>query len=450
MKKILLIIISVILIILIAVGIYMNPLLPIITGYAAKNLASGIFVSGRDQKDIEAVDLNFSFIQYTRNRVDLENKTVVSKFLWNKATAVYQDGYGCTLVRDFTKEEILDRPPLPYQSSIKQHPESYWPKGDKLPLISPKDVNYSILETAVNNAFALESPRMGSRAIIVVYKDQIVAEKYADGFSAETRFLSWSMAKSITNALVGILVKEEKIDIYNPIMMPGWDKDERAAITWSDMMHMGSGLEWEEDYGNESDVNVMLYKVGDFGSFTADKSYVAPPNTIYNYSSGSSNLVSLRMRDYFECDVAYYAFPYNKLFKEIDMNSVVFETDAAGIYVGSSYLYATARDFARFGLLYLNDGYWLGKQILPKEWVDYSSTPADASGGEYAAYFYANESLDLPDVPNDTYYCRGHDGQRIYIVPSRDLLVVRLGYSKKGTFDFNLMMKEILAAFPEK
>ncbi len=450
MKKILLIITSVILVILIAVGIYMNPLLPIITGYAAKNLASGIFVSGRDQKDIEAVDLNFSFIKYTKNRVDLENKTVVSRFLWNKATAVYQDGYGCTIVRDFTKEEILDRPPLPYQSTTKQRPESYWPKGDKLSLISPQDVNYPVLETAVNNAFALESPRMGSRAIIVLYKNQIVAEKYADGFSAETRFLSWSMAKSVTNALVGILVKEGKIDIYEPIMMPGWEKDERAAITWNDMMHMSSGLEWEEDYGNESDVNVMLHKVGDFGSFTAAKPAVAPSNTDWNYSSGSTNLVCLKMRDYFECDVAYYAFPYNKLFKEINMNSVVFETDAAGTYVGSSYIYATARDFARFGFLYLNDGYWMDKQILPDGWVDYSFTDADASGGEYASFFWSNTSLELPDIPKGTYSCEGHDGQVIYIIPSRDLVLVRLGYSKKGTFDFNLMMKEILAAFPEK
>jgi CubicO group peptidase (beta-lactamase class C family) len=449
MKKVLIIVVSVLVVILIGVGIYMDPLLPIITGYAAKGLASGVFVSGRAQEDIENVDLNFSFIKYTKNKVNYKDKSVTSRFLWNKSTAVYQDGYGCTIVRDFDKDDILDRPVLSYKSDNQLNMNEPWPVGDRLSDYRPANVDYTVLDAAVEQAFGNEPPHNGTRALIVIHDDQIIAEKYAEGYDATTRLLSWSMGKSITNALIGILVKEGKIDINEPMLMPGWEQDERKLITWNDIMHMSSGLEWEEDYGNESDVNVMLHKVGDFGTYAADKPAVAKPNTVWNYSSGSTNIACLKLKDYFDTDADYYNFPYEKLFRPINMRSVVFETDAAGTFVGSSYVYATARDFARFGLLYLNNGYWQGKQILPDGWVDYSSAPADASGGEYAAFFWSNASQELPDAPEDMYSCEGHDGQMIYIIPSLDVCIVRLGYSKSGTFDFNLMLKDILEAFPE-
>ena len=449
MKKVLLIIGAVLLVVLIGAGIYLNPLLPIITGYAAKGLASGVFLSEREQEDIEAVDLNFSFIQYTKNKVDLEKKTVTSRFLWHKSKVVYNEDYGCTIVRDFTEEQILNRPSLLYKSTTKQDNNLEWPEGDRIDNSMVEGVDYTLLSEAVDNAFGNEAPHLGTRALLVVYKDKLVAEHYADGFYSGTRLLSWSMGKSVTNALVGILSKQGKLDINDPLLMPDWADDDRAPITWADMMHMSSGLEWEEDYGNESDVNVMLHKVGDFGKFTAEKPSVAPVNTVWNYSSGSTNLVCLKMKDLFETDAEYYNFPYTFLFQKLGMNSVVFETDASGTYVGSSYIYATARDFTRFGMLYLNDGNWLGEQILPEAWVDYTRTEALASGGEYGSYFWLNLSGEYPDAPKDTYTCEGHDGQFIIIIPSKDIVMVRLGYSNPDEFDLNLMMKDILTAFPE-
>ncbi len=449
MKKVILIVVGVLLVILIGAGLYLNPLLPIITGYAAKGLASGIFLSEREQEDIEAVDLNFSFIKFTKNRVDYEKKTVTSKFLWNKSKVVYDKNYGCTIVRDFTEAEIFDRPPLLYKSSTEQNYAHEWPEGDRVDNSMIEGVDYTLLSDAVDNALGDEIPHLGTRALLVVYNDKIVAEQYADGFDVSTRLLSWSMGKSVANALVGILNKQDKLDINEPILMPAWENDARAAITWADMMHMSSGLEWEEDYGNESDVNVMLHKVGNFGKYTAEKPSIAPVNTVWNYSSGSTNLVCLKMRDLFKTDAEYYNFPYTFLFQKLGMNSVVFETDASGTYVGSSYIYATARDFARFGMLYLNDGNWLGEQILPEGWVDYTRSEAIASGGEYGSYFWLNLSGEYPDAPKDTYTCEGHDGQFIIIIPSKDIVMVRLGYSNPDEFDLNLMMKDILAAFPE-
>ena len=449
MKKVLLIVAAVLLVVVIGAGLYLNPLLPIITGYAAKGLASGVFLSEREQEDIEAVDLNFSFIKFTKNKVDFENKTVCSRFLWHRSKVIYNDDYRCTIVRDFTEEEILDRPPLIYESTTDLRENIEWPAGDLITNEYYEEIDYTLLAEAVDNAFGNEPPYYGTRALLIVYKDNLIVEEYADGFGPNTRMLSWSMAKSVTNAMVGILSKQGKVNINDPILMPGWGKDERKLITWADMMHMSSGLEWEEDYGNESDVNVMLHKVGDFGSYTAAKPPIAEPNTVWNYSSGSTNLVCLKIKDLFNNEAEYYNFPYTFLFRKIGMNSVVFETDAAGTYVGSSYIYATARDFARFGMLYLNNGNWLGEQILPEGWVDYTTSPAEASDGQYGSYFWLNLSGKLPDAPEDTYFCQGHDGQWIIMVPSKDLVVVRLGYSDKSEFSNNLMMKEILEAFLE-
>lgn len=447
MKKALLIIVAVLLVVLIGAGLYLNPLLPIITGYAAKGLGSGVFLSERSQEDIESVDLNFSFIKFTKNKVDHKNRTVTSRFLWNKSEVVFDEDYGCTIVRDYSKEQILNRPPLLYHSTTDLRMDTEWPAGDIVASEHYDEIDYSLLSDAVDHAFGNEAPHYGTRALLVVYNNDLIVERYADGFDAKTRMLSWSMAKSVTNALVGILYKEDKLNINMPVLMPGWENDDRQAITWADLMHMTSGQEWEENYGNESDVNVMLHKVGDFGSFAAEKSLESPVNTVFEYSSGSPNMVCLKMKDLFENREDYYNFPYVSLFRKIGMNSAVFETDAAGTFVGSSYIYATARDFARFGMLYLNDGNWLGEQILPEGWVRYTTTEAPASEGDYGSYFWLNLGGEYPDAPKDMYTCEGHDGQFIINIPSKDLTIVRLGFSDPDEFDLNLMIKEILEAF---
>ncbi|HAC73268.1 MAG TPA: serine hydrolase, partial [Porphyromonadaceae bacterium] len=191
---------------------------------------------------------------------------------------------------------------------------------------------------------------------------QPVAEKYADEFSTETLFLSWSMAKSFINALAGILVKEGKLDIYASAGMDEWKNDERRNITIHHLMQMNSGLEWNEDYGNSSDVNNMLHKEGDMARFASSKPLEYSPGSVFEYSSGSTNIVSYLMRKAIGDDAEYFAFPREQLFNKIGMRSAVFEVDASGTFVGSSYLYASLRDYARFGLLYLNNGNWQGEQ----------------------------------------------------------------------------------------
>lgn len=439
-------IIAAFIILLLAIGcFYMNPLLPIITGYAAKNLSSGIFVAGRTQESMQAIDLNFSFIKLTKNKINWQTKEVKSSFLWNSSTSVYIDGFGCSLVNDATIDEIKNRPYTIVETQPITPDTIAWPMGDVISDTIPSEVNIELLNQSIEQAFADTIPFKGTFAVMVVYKGQPIAEKYSEGFKPDTKFLSWSMAKSFTNALTGILVKEGKIDIDAPIGFPEWANDQRKNISISNLMQMNSGLEWNEDYGNSSDVNNMLHKVGDMAKFTYQKPYQYAPDSAWIYSSGATNVVSYIIRQTIANDANYYAFPRTELFNKIGMRSAIWEVDASGTFVGSSYIYATMHDYARFGLLYLKNGNWLGEQLLPTNWVDYTTTVAKGSNGQYGAFFWLNKSgTDYPDVPRDMYCCRGHDGQYIYIIPSKELVVVRTGFSKNGDFDNNRFLSSIV------
>ncbi|WP_430972592.1 serine hydrolase domain-containing protein [Sunxiuqinia rutila] len=438
------ILLTLLVVILLAAGYFLNLLLPVATGYAAKNLASGIFLSGRSQEALEAEDLNFSIIAYTNSTVDFENREVVSRLLWCKSKAIYVDGYGCTLVEDFSEEEIKNRSykalePLPARPDTLP-----WPIGDLMPDSLPEGLKPDRMNQVVEQAMSDSLPFKGSFAVMVVYKGQVVAEAYRDDFSANTRFLSWSMAKSMTNTLVGLRVKDGALAIHQPLPVEAWQADGRKAITLNNLLQMNSGLAWNEGYGGLSDVTVMLHKVGDMGLYAQEKAYEFQADSVWEYSSGSTNLVCREFRKSFSREEDYFAFPRQRLFNPLGMTSAVFEVDASGTFVGSSYVYATMRDYARFGLLYLNDGKWLGQQLLPEGWVDYTTDVAKGSGGRYGSSFWLNQSGEFPDAPRDLFLCRGHDGQFICMIPSKELVVIRTGYSKKGEFDLNQLLKGVL------
>ena len=425
---------------------YIGTLAPIITGYAAKNLASGIFVAGRTQESMEQEDLNFSFIRYNVNKVDYGKKEVTSRFLFWKSKAIYIEGFGCTLVRDFPEEGIRSRPYTVVSSPGTAPDTISWPSGDLLADTLPRGMDMEKLNRALDHALINQVPMKGTFAVAVAYKNQLVAERYRDGFSAENRFLSWSMAKSFTNTLVGILAYEGVVDINQPVPVEEWQEDDRRQITLAHLMNMTSGLEWNEDYGSNSDLNKMLFKKGDMARFTLGKSAEAKPDELWKYASGSTNVVSGLIRQATGDDKAYYALPRSALFNRIGMRSAIFETDPSGNFVGSSYVYASMRDYVRFGLLYLNDGIWEGERILPEGWVDFTVLPASNSEGQYGAFFWLNRDNSYPGVPADMFCCRGHDGQYIYIIPSKDLVVVRTGFSKKGEFDLQTFLKSVVEA----
>ena len=437
-KAILRIVLALLLVAILGGCVYLNSLMPIITGYAAKNLASDVFVSGREPADVEALDLHFSFIKFTRNRVDFENHTVTSRFLWSKATALYRDGYGVTLLRGRkAKERLLSQSfPLP--------PE---PAGSET--LQPGDSATSARLAPIAKALVDDHAYNGTPfAFVVLHKGAIVAERYRPGITADTRLLSWSMGKSFTNALVGLMAGDGMVDIYAPMDIPQWQDDGRRAITLNDLMQMQSGLEWNENYGNRSDVNLMLHREEDMGLFALSKPLMAKPGTHWYYSSGSTNIVMRYLRGKFASDTEFLAYIRSRLFEPLGIRNACFEPDMSGTPVGSSYLYVTARDYARFGQLYLDDGMIGTTRILPENWVKYASTPASDSEGGYGAFFWLNQNKKCPDAPTDMFSCQGHDGQEIYIIPSRDLVVVVLGYSPKPdrVIDFNALLRDVIAA----
>ena len=417
--------------------IYLNTLMPIITGYAAKNLASAVFVSGRDQADVEALDLHFSFIKFDRNKVDYENKTVTSRFLWAKATAAYREGYGVTLLRGKAKDKkafLSQKYPLPKDA----YPE-YLPAGDSALAARLEPIAKALVDTRSYNGHPF--------AFVVLHEGGVVAERYDEGITRETQLLSWSMGKSFTNALVGIMAGDGMVDIHAPMDIPEWQHDGRKAITLSDLMQMQSGLQWNENYGNRSDVNLMLHREADMGQYALSKPLEHEPGTFWYYSSGSTNIVMRYLRGLFPSDEAFLSYLRTRLFAPLAIANPHFEPDMSGTPVGSSYLYVTARDFARFGQLFLDDGCIGDTRILPEGWVDYTATPASDSQGGYGAFFWLNRSLHYPDAPEDMLSCQGHDGQEIFIIPSKRLVVVILGYSPKPdrVIDFNGVLRDIIA-----
>ena len=437
------------LIVVLSGAFYLDRLMPVITGYAAKNLASGVFVSGRSQEALEAEDLHFSLIRYTTNTVDTINKEVTSRFLWGQSKAICLNGYGCTLVKDFSVDEIRERS-YPHTIVLPERADTIpWPMGDVVADSIPQGMNMAKLNQAVAQAMSDTIPFKGTFALMVLYKGQPVAEVYRHDFNPQTRFLSWSMAKSFINTLIGLRAKEGKISLDSPIELAGKKLHPESTVTVRNLLQMNSGLEWNEDYGNLSDVTIMLHKVGDMGAYTAQKPVQFAPDSVWSYSSGSSNLASLALRHSFATDTDYLRYPREALFNKIGMRSAVFELDASGTFAASSYLYATMHDYARFALLYMNQGNWHGEQLISQDWVTYTRQPAAGSKGRYGLSFWLNQSGNFPDAPADMFMCKGHDGQFIFMIPSKELVVVRTGYSPKGTFDANLLLKGILASLEE-
>jgi len=438
---------SVLIILLVGLGYgiyFINSLLPIITGYPAKYLCSAVFVSNREQAEVEAMDLNFSFIRYTKSIVNFQDSSVTNTFLWGKSKAIFRKGFGATLVRA-VPEEDLRKVKFPELPATYNQDTIVWPMGNVMPA-KTGDIDTLKLAQITVKLMDEEGYNGHAFAFMVVHKGIPVAEAYQPEFNEKTRFLSWSMAKSFTNSLAGILVKDGKWDINQPVNLPEWQNDGRKNITINNLMQMQSGLRWNEDYGNRSDVTRMLYCENDFARFTSIQPMAFPAGSKWYYSSGSVNLVNSLMRKTIDDDTEYYRFAHSRLFNKIGMSDAVFEVDASGTQVGSSYIYATARDYTRYALLNIQDGVFNGERILPEGWLKYSTTPASDSQEKYGSLFWLNASNYFPSAPKDMYSCNGHDGQQIFIIPSKDLIVVLLGYSPKPdhVMNFDGLLGDIL------
>ena len=440
--------------------------MPIGTGYVAKYLCTSTFISKRDPKIVFAEDVKpvNPLAKLVSWDIDEESRTVTATaFRVFQSKAIFRQGCGCTLLAGATEASLREQTffkPGANSAPPPHTPALPWPKGSG-GAVDPATlgVDSNKLEQALDNAFAepgTDALRQ-TRAVAVVYEGQLIAERYAPGFGPDMPLMGWSMSKSVTNALVGVLVGQGRLALRESAPVSEWQSidDPRRKITLDQLMRMSSGLAFEEIYKPLADATDMLYGSDDFAAFAADQPLAAAPDEKWNYSSGTANIIARIVRHEAEKGaVNYYRFIREALFDRIGMTSALMEPDPSGTFVGSSYTVATVRDWARFGLLYLQDGVWDGERVLPEGWVKYTTTPTPkAPKGEYGALFWLNAGAPgnrlWPHAPLDAYAAQGFQEQKVIVIPSKNLVLVRFGATApRSAWDTDAFIADVIRALP--
>ena len=366
--------------IIIAIGLVivwinlLNPNLKIATGYTAKYLCSYTYLSNIDTENvIKALDFfPIKYISYEINKKEKKVEASLFGFI-SKQTATYYDmGLQCGCVLGTEPPKLNAYP----KSQIKEQPKIsdslLWPRGQ---LLYDQDSTSNTVQKLDKLLQKTIQENQAVFAIVVANDSTMLAEQYQIGVDKDSRLLGWSMTKTVGNALSGILKKNQQFHLDQIQLLPEWENDIRKNISLNNLLKMSSGLEWTEDYSKLSDVTRMLYLDVDFPSRAIRSPSVEAPDQKWYYSSGTSNILSKIMRNTFDDDSQYSAFPYESLFHRINMRSAVIETDNVGDFVLSSYCWATARDWTKLGMLYLNRGNWFGDPIFSPDWVNYNTTP---------------------------------------------------------------------------
>ncbi|BCG93755.1 serine hydrolase domain-containing protein [Mesorhizobium sp. 131-2-1] len=412
--------------------LYVSPpeLIRVGSGYSAKIVCSNVFIAGRDANEVLAVDVQapgHPLLGLMRVSVDRE-RGMVSAGLFGvlgRSVAVARDGLGCASVPDGNTGKA--RQTAIYAEPAAARQDALWPEGERVDASQNPEIAKIVDDAAMAGT--------GMRAVVVVKNGHIVAERYGDGFSARTPLLGWSMTKTVNAAIVGTLVRDGKMAIDNKGLFTPWKADGRAAISLADLMAMSSGLEFNEDYGDVADVTRLLYLEPDMAGFAEAKPLTGEVGKVFSYSSGTAVMLSRLWQDAIGDKAKALTWPRTALFEPLGMHSAVLETDEQGTFVGSSYLYATAHDWARFGQFLLQGGVWNGNQVLPAGFVDWMRQPAAASKvyGKGQLWIEGPGDEENPGagvaagLPKDTYWMEGHDGQTVAIISSEQLVVVRLG-----------------------
>jgi CubicO group peptidase (beta-lactamase class C family) len=431
----------VLLLLVLAFGLWVKPpeILRVGANYSAKIVCSNVFLAGRDPNEVLRADVRapgVALLHLMRVSVDREHRVVRAGLLSfiGDGLAVARPGTGCAAVPDGNLEfatHVGARAGADAAADARAGAGAAWPAGDAVSTTATLD------RLLADDALA--GP--GMRAIVVAAHGRIVAERYGAGFSAATPLLGWSMTKSVIAGLVGILVKEGRLTLDQSAGWSAADGGGRERIRISNLLAMTSGLRFNEAYGAVSDVTRMLYLQPDMAGFAHAQPLAHPAGDYWSYSSGTANILARIVQD--AAGQLGAAYPREKLFKPLGMISATIETDEDGTLVGSSYMYATARDWAKYGQFLLQDGVWRGQEMLPHGYVAMMATPVTASGGQYGrglVWLWGSDAITPgknPDtafgIPADTFWMEGHDGQSTAIIPSREMVIVRLGLTPART-----------------
>ena len=427
------------------------------TGFAAHIVCTKTFVSGLDPQTVFAEITDRAGIRRLRSvlgyRLDRAGKTVdasVAGLFGSRAA--FHDGFGCVLLHGPDGPYLL-KGDIAALKTPKSPPLLAEIAGAAI--VVPSDPE---LKAALDHAFEEPAtpPFRRTKAVVVVHDGTVVAERYASGVGVETPLLGFSMTKSVVNALLGILTQQGRISPSMPAPIAEWRgaADPRREIEVEHLMRMTSGLALDETNTGFDPSSQMVYLHNDMAGFAAKAAIIAPPGKRWAYSSPSTQLLARIIRDAVGGPEQTLAFAWRELFNPLGMRNVTLEFDATGTLQGSAYMLASARDWARFGLLYLNDGMIGGHRILPDEWVDFSAIAT--LGTDYGAGFWTNRSEHehakgrvRSGIPRDAFFAVGDLGQRFVVLPSQHLVIVRLGDSVDPTGDlrgFERLVKEVIAA----
>jgi CubicO group peptidase (beta-lactamase class C family) len=427
------------------------------TGLVAHNVCSKSFVSSLDPQTAFAETTDRPGIRLLRwgLRYDLDRtgQTVdasVAGLLGSHA--VFHEGLGCVLTHG-SKEPYILRSDIAALRTPKTPPLLAEIAG--LAVVEPAD---PALKAALNHAFDEPDapPFRRTKAVVVVHEGKVIAERYAEGIGVDTPLPGFSMTKSVVNALVGILTQQGLVTPSMPAPIPEWRSanDPRREIEVGHLLRMTTGLALDESNSGFDPSSQMVYLHDDMAGFAVRAALVAPPGKRWAYSSPTTQLLARIIRDAVGGPEQSLAFAWRELFNPLGMRDVTLEFDGAGTLQGSTSMLASARDWARFGLLYLNDGEVGGRRILHEDWVDFSA--AATLDTDYGAGFWTNRSEHEHakarvrlGIPRDAFFASGDLGQRIVIIPSQHLVIVRLGDSIEPTGDMRglaRLVKEVIAA----
>ena len=427
----------------------------------AKVLCSALFVSGRDsaeaRRNVADYFLREKLDSITRFEIDRTRK-LVRLTLANRITreAKQYGDQGCIIHQP--GRDTIYFTPRRVTSTLPDAATTPWPMGDLLTnQPPPAGVDTAKMRQATDAAFA--NPNGLTAGFIVVYKGRIVAERYANGAHRDMQLESWSMGKSITGTLIGMLVHQGALKLEDPAPISEWRKtpnDPRAKIRVIDLMRMSSGLRFSrgspEDLPGYHDHDLIYTGAIDAFQFAVTRELQFEPNTRGRYRNTDVMALNQIIRDVVRTrDEEYLTFPQRALFDKIGIRRQVLETDPYGNFLLSGYDYGTPRNWARIGMLYLNDGVWNGERLLPEGWTRFVSTPAPAwADSAYGGMVWVNARGAFP-LPRDAFAFRGAGGQETYVVPSLDLVVVRMGHfpgSRVGTQDLQRALRLITEALP--
>ena len=433
--------------------------------FGAHNLCAGLWVIGRVYRrtpeqiladDVKPYVLFIWEPDFSYTIDSLLHTVTVTAPRTTPRTAAYNGDQGCAILP--RGDTAIHFRPVAVTRNLPDPRSVDWPMGDRNAFASFPGLNATALTTALE--WGMAQPEQHTRAIVVLYRGKIVAERYAPGWTGDTPQIGWSQGKSITAALLGALVARGALNVNDTAPIHEWHQpgDARAGIRVRDLMHMSSGLDflYATNFGPQAftreNKHLRVYSDGlDVFAFAVNNRLAFPPDSHWSYQNSDPLALGRIVRDRVESrGESYLAFPQRALFDRIGVRSAVLETDAWGNFILSGFDYMSAHDWARFGLLHLRNGVWNGEQILPRAWTRFVTTPAPAAPREsYGALFWLNRGGELTGIPRDAYWADGAMGQYTLIIPSRDVVLVRLGPSGGAPRPYLAELgRRVLAALP--